>query len=416
MIPEPSAPLWTAVKARYDSWPPDNEDNARELGLVLRGLGDTATDGGGQLTDKATVVREHWRDEAGGVMGEKIAANGDDWARAGSYAQRLAGVAEQYSTQLTAVKRLIVEVIAANEEQYDKLQFRNRVLAARLAAGIADYLRSLVGGEATSETGDGLSLQGLVSELFRHHESKGETSVSGHGWTANGKASAESMTAGTTRLGAANGKFSQYNGYADQWRVSAEGKLSNDDGSITLSGKALAEQGAGFTSDSGIVHEDGETAAQAGAGAWVGDRATVRERADIGLLGYEQQASGLAGAEATVGAKVGTDGAEVNTEVFAGAKGSVREAVDVGGVGVGATAEGMAGVGYTAKATFGEGDDDKFHIGGKLGGSVGLGGSVAFDLQVDGSKVSKTASEVASVAGTAGRAVGNGVHRVLSVF
>ncbi|MPZ80748.1 MAG: hypothetical protein GEV28_10260 [Actinophytocola sp.] len=37
VIPEPSSPLWSTVKAVYDPWPQDLEEVARQLGDGWRG-------------------------------------------------------------------------------------------------------------------------------------------------------------------------------------------------------------------------------------------------------------------------------------------------------------------------------------------------------------------------------------------
>lgn len=146
MIPEPSSPLWSAVKAMYDSWPPDNEDDAHQLGTVLRRLGDAAFQARSDLHDNAQAVHNAWYDEAGTVMVEKIIENAGDWASVNSYAQHLGRVAEKYANDLVAVKQAIVDTIAKNERQYVELRFRQPFLAIQFAAAIADHFRRMVGG------------------------------------------------------------------------------------------------------------------------------------------------------------------------------------------------------------------------------------------------------------------------------
>jgi len=161
VIGEPSTPLWSAVKALYDSWPPDSEDNASELGRVLQGLGETATMGGDSLRGTAHAVGDVWHDEAGGVLVDKIGANAGAWANVGGDAEHLAGVAQQYAAELTTVKQTIVSVIARNETRYEQLLFSSPAMAMQFAAAIADYLRKLVGGEVPAST----SKPGLLDRL-----------------------------------------------------------------------------------------------------------------------------------------------------------------------------------------------------------------------------------------------------------
>lgn len=163
MIGEPSSPLWAAVKAAYDSWPPDNEDNAKRLAEELRGLGDTASDGGRRLCGNANAVRETWLDEAGGVFTDKTTETGEKWSERGAEAVRLAGTVEQYAAELTFVKQTITAVIALNEPRYTTFRLRKPSLAAQLAAAIAEYLRALVGGEApAARTGEPGLLDGIA--------------------------------------------------------------------------------------------------------------------------------------------------------------------------------------------------------------------------------------------------------------
>ncbi|EME50466.1 hypothetical protein [Amycolatopsis decaplanina] len=157
MIGEPASILWSAVKALYDSWPPDNEDNATLLSQRLRDLARNADDSGNRLHGNANAVRDAWLDEAGGVFADKIDANGADWSHCGADAARLAGIAERYAAELTRVKQTIIRVITQNEVRYDELRRHSPALAVQFAAAIAAYLRDLVGGEAlASESGPGL--------------------------------------------------------------------------------------------------------------------------------------------------------------------------------------------------------------------------------------------------------------------
>lgn len=152
MIPEPSTPLWSAVRARYDSWPPDNEDIAGELAWELRDLHDTTSTGSERLRNNANVTRDHWRDEAGGVLSEKVAENAADWANSGSAAQQLASVAERYAADLTAVKQAIVATIGTNEREYELLLLNEPTMAGQFANEIADYLQNLIADQVTPES------------------------------------------------------------------------------------------------------------------------------------------------------------------------------------------------------------------------------------------------------------------------
>lgn len=164
MIPEPvGSPLWAAVKGFYDSWPPDNEDNAHALADVLKNLAGAASEANTNLSNTAQAVRRSWHDEAGEVMTDKTIANAREWVTINGAAQRLGGMAEQYAADLIAVKHIIIDTIARNEPQYIELlvKMHTRVQAAQLASQLADYLRRLVGGEkpAARNKGGGLLIE-----------------------------------------------------------------------------------------------------------------------------------------------------------------------------------------------------------------------------------------------------------------
>lgn len=148
MIPEPSSLLWVRVKAIYDSWLPDSEDNARELGSVLRGFGDSAFKGKVDLDHNAYRIHHAWADEAGDVMVQAISENAVQWEMVGRGDQSLPDFVEHYAALLTEVKQAIVGTIAVNEQAYQELLAERDVSSAQqFAESIAEYLRRLVGGE-----------------------------------------------------------------------------------------------------------------------------------------------------------------------------------------------------------------------------------------------------------------------------
>jgi hypothetical protein len=144
----------------YDSWPPDNEDNARELADALTDLGNVAHNANADLDGTARTVSDVWHDEAGGVLATKLTDNSRSWAGIDTSARKLAGTAGDYAMELVDAKHIIIDVIARNEAEYLRLLLNAQTsdLAASFAQGVAAYLRRVVGdGQAMPQhTGGGI--------------------------------------------------------------------------------------------------------------------------------------------------------------------------------------------------------------------------------------------------------------------
>ncbi|MEU7046474.1 hypothetical protein AB0A77_36245 [Streptomyces varsoviensis] len=228
-----------------------------------------------------------------------------------------------------------------------------------------------------------------------------ETATRTSGWTTDGTATATGPDAGVSATGPAYGKEGMLKAYADLGHATAQGSLT--DGSMKLSGIADANAGARASASAGITDKGVSGAAEVSAGG----RAMAEGRAEYGHVGVYERATGFAGGEGQLSAGVGPEGLKVGAKAFAGAKVSGTSGAEVAGIGVGGTAEGWAGAGAEAKWTFGKGDDGKFHIGGKVGISPALGGSVGLEITVDPGKVVDAVNDAVDAVGDAADAVGD---------
>lgn len=154
-IAEPSSPLWTAVKAVHDSWPPDDETVAANLATAWRRGGDLVNKGAGDASRVGGELRTHWYDNAGtafsGRIDEVAAATAQVAGRMLTFEAR----GRHYADQLTAAKTSIIDTISANEEMYAFLG--NPVFGALgaefqrwFASSIANDLRDMIAEKAQS--------------------------------------------------------------------------------------------------------------------------------------------------------------------------------------------------------------------------------------------------------------------------
>ncbi|MFC0601595.1 hypothetical protein [Streptomyces palmae] len=207
------------------------------------------------------------------------------------------------------------------------------------------------------------------------------------GWHTEGTTSATGPAAGFTYGGPKYGKEGSAKLYADLGHATAQGTTAN--GPWRLSGIGDAYAGARATANWGF-NESGITGK---AEVSAGGRAMAEGRIEVAHVGLYERVDAFAGGEASVSAGAGTSGVNAGAKVFAGAKVSVAGGGEVAGIGGGGTAEGWAGAGAEAKVTFGMGDDGKFHIGGKVGVAVGVGGSVGAEFTIDPKKVADATSD-----------------------
>ncbi|MFF0436798.1 hypothetical protein ACFYU9_31830 [Streptomyces sp. NPDC004327] len=203
--------------------------------------------------------------------------------------------------------------------------------------------------------------------------------------------------AGFTISGVKNGKEGSVKAYADLFHLSADGEVTK--GGVKLSGVYDVYGGARATANYGFTDKGLVGKAEVSAGI----RELIGGKAEYGYVGAYGRGEAFAGGEASASAGVGKDGLNAGVKAFAGAKASVAGGGELAGIGAGGTAEGWTGAGAEAKVTFGKGDDGKWHVGGKVGVALGIGGSVGGEFTVDPHKVTEAFSDAADAVGdTAG--------------
>ncbi|MDX3116935.1 hypothetical protein [Streptomyces scabiei] len=200
------------------------------------------------------------------------------------------------------------------------------------------------------------------------------------------------------------GKEGSAKAYADLFHVTADGALTSGD--WKLAGIADSYGGARATANYGFNNKGAIGKIEGSAGI----RALAEGRAEYGpYAGVYGRTEGFAGAEIGGNAKATKDEFTLGGKAFAGAKAGVTGGGEVAGIGFGATAEGWAGPGAEAWWGYKKGQDGKFHLGGKAGGSAILGGSVGFEITVDTDKLGKTVGDAADAVGDGIRSVGDDV-------
>ncbi|MFC7843475.1 hypothetical protein [Streptomyces sp. NPDC057382] len=224
------------------------------------------------------------------------------------------------------------------------------------------------------------------------------------GWTSEGKASAKGPSAEFKVTGPKYGKEGSVKAAADLFHVNAEGAMTRGD--WKLSGVADAYGGARATANFGFT----DTGLNAKAEGSMGLRGLAEGRAEYGPYAAAYgRVEGFAGAEASAGLKAGKDAVVVNAKAFAGGKASVAGGGELAGIGFGTTAEGWAGPGAEAKYGLEKNEDGVYKLGGKVGLSPALGGSVGLEFTVDPDKVSQSVSDAADALGNV---VGDGVDTI----
>ncbi|MFF1556826.1 hypothetical protein [Streptomyces sp. NPDC058279] len=203
--------------------------------------------------------------------------------------------------------------------------------------------------------------------------------------------------AGFKVSGVKNGKEGSVKVYADLFHLSQAGEATK--GGVKFSDVYDVYGGARATANYGFTNSGFSGKAEVSAGI----RELVGGKAEYGYVGGYERTEVFAGGEAAVSAGAGKDGLNAGAKAFAGGKAGVTGGGEVAGLGAGATAEGWYGAGAEAKVTFGKGDDGKWHIGGKAGLALGLGGAVAGEFTVDPGKVGDAFGDAADAIGdTAG--------------
>jgi hypothetical protein len=154
-IPEPSTPLWSAVKRIDDTWPPDDEVMALDLGRAL-GRGADTVSRGAQATSRAGAdAVASWRDAAGTKFGGQVDKFAQSAGRADQSMRRVAARAELYGRELESAKTTISNTIAANERTHAQLAnpmlgVAGATLQQAYASKIADDLRTMIDQKAAT--------------------------------------------------------------------------------------------------------------------------------------------------------------------------------------------------------------------------------------------------------------------------
>ena len=153
MIAEPSSDLWTAVKQKYNAWPPDNEDVAIQLGANLATFASAAKAGHTDLHRTGQSLGGVWRDSAGADLVDKASSVATDWSKVAESAGTQGALAQGYGRALSFVKQTISGTVAANEPLYELLSASSLLhpLRTRLVNHLAGAFQSLVGDGAAVE-------------------------------------------------------------------------------------------------------------------------------------------------------------------------------------------------------------------------------------------------------------------------
>ncbi|MEC3974228.1 WXG100 family type VII secretion target [Amycolatopsis sp. H20-H5] len=372
-VGEPQSPLWAAVKAISDPWPPDNEDTAVALGGAWTRSSAVVRGAGQQMTGVAGTVGGTWQDGAGQTAKGSIDTQA---ARLGQFDQQLGTMAQsvtKYADTLRDTKNSIVGNIAANEGIYSFLGSPvipgGPLLQAGFAAAVAANLRSMVQSKAGT-------LQHLTADGLKTTDPN--VTVGKDGKLFQGKAS--------EALGAFKG--------------------TSDDGHLTVEGNALKAEGTawgaagekGPKAESGIGTDPKLTPgsgpyAQLQAQASVGSNLALGYSNTAGPLGYGAKGEVSAMARAEAGLTVNSEEVEGKAGAFVGGRAVARGNLSFAGIGVGGAAEAWAGPGAEASFKLGMGEDHKFHLGASAGASPVLGAKLGFEVTVDPAEVGKSFDE-----------------------
>jgi uncharacterized protein YukE len=177
---------------------------------------------------------------------------------------------------------------------------------------------------------------------------------------------------------------------AGAYLLDKSGHWTASAGPVRTSAQAGVTEGVDGSANATI----GRDGVNAQAGVFAGVRANASETSKVGLYSQTVAAKGSAGASAHADAHAGFDGVSANAGAFAGAEASLSSHQDLGGLGTTGHASARAGVGADAggSATF---KDGKIHVGGHAGASVGVGGSLGVDVDIDTHELSHTGDQAA---------------------
>ncbi|MEC3975605.1 alpha/beta hydrolase [Amycolatopsis sp. H20-H5] len=154
-LAEPAGPLWTAVKALYDSWPPDSEDVAQQLQDGWRRADVTMTQAGGQLGQVGGVLPGTWQDGAGTVLHGRVNAHVQQVSGLSEGMRHQSVLADRYASTLRATKQTIAQSVESTSPLYaalgsPQLGVAGLAMQQIVAARLAEQLKVMVLGEAAA--------------------------------------------------------------------------------------------------------------------------------------------------------------------------------------------------------------------------------------------------------------------------
>ena len=154
-IPEPSSPLWHAVKAVSDLWPLDLEEDATALANAWRQGGATMYQGATQSANAGTAAYGSWNDHTGGAFTTTVTHNAATIGDLQPEMEMVAARGDAYATELIGAKTDIVTTIAANEGLYALLGnplfgALGVALRQQLVAAIAGNLQNMIEARAAA--------------------------------------------------------------------------------------------------------------------------------------------------------------------------------------------------------------------------------------------------------------------------
>ncbi len=152
-VPEPTGPLWAAVKAIYDPWPLDLEESATALAAAWRQGGTAMATGAIDSTAAGTAANAAWDDNPGDGFTATVSTEAQTIGQLKAQMEVAAGRGDAYATQLTDAKTDIVTNISDNTALYTLLGNPlfgpfGPMLQQQLATWVAGNLQSMIEGRA----------------------------------------------------------------------------------------------------------------------------------------------------------------------------------------------------------------------------------------------------------------------------
>ncbi|AZQ36558.1 hypothetical protein EJ357_26515 [Streptomyces cyaneochromogenes] len=347
-----------------------------------------------------------WTGPAGDGFSEKLAGEKKNWLYASDQMAEAASTISAYAAALSEAQRQAGEAIAlwdgGDKSQAELILNNGRQYLRDEGDKAAEKLKEL--------SGDSDKAPDWLARAAKTAENQKESGKSSYGKAWHEVQAADLKGAERRTWGTPNGqsvedpnakpkaghetKLWERSAEAEAWKAEAEGE------SEWAGGRAAGKAGvqvlsAQATAAASFAEGRMQVGASAAANLVAGSAEGGWESGPVALGG---KASASVGAEASAKASVGRDGVHAGFDGFAGAKAGVEGHADVGGIGAGGSAEVRAGIGATA--TFDAGmKDGKFVIGGELGATLGIGGNVSGQVEVDPGKVIDSVGDIADKVG-----------------